>query len=82
MGNKVNGEPIYEVRHINDVKIVVPDSLLEPVARPKKGRPKSRPQDVLEEIASIDFSKPPPNVIPWSASKADIAQLNLAIQGH
>ena len=44
VGNKVSGEPIYEVRHLNDIKICDPNSYVSPATRPKKGRPSKVPE--------------------------------------
>ena len=60
VGNKVNGEPIYETRHLNDLKIQEPDSLLQPIERPKRGRPKKTSMPNANVIAAINFSVPPP----------------------
>ena len=39
VGNTVKGDPIYEVRHLNDVKLSHPESLTAEASRPKRGRP-------------------------------------------
>ena len=77
VGYKVSGDPIYEVRHLNDIKLVSPGSNVEEASRPKKGRPRKQPD--LPEVSQIDFTQPPPNLKPWSASQIDLQQLNHSI---
>ena len=82
VGNKVNGEPIYEVRHLNDLKAADPDSHVSEATRAKRGRPKTtaEPTDETKKlIASIDFSKPPPSLKAWSASQEDLENINAKI---
>ena len=83
VGHKVNGEPIFEVRHLNDLKEASPDSHVSNASRAKKGRPTKKPDTtaLASFLASIDFTKPPPTMStkPWVATKQDIADLNNSI---
>ena len=72
VGEKVSGEDIYEVRHLNDIKLSSHDSLTAPVSRPKRGRPSNADPNptvnkpvaspVNKSIAAINFSVPPPTI--------------------
>ena len=70
VGFKVSGEPIYEIRHLNDLKAAEPDSHVAEAVRAKKGRPKSSPDS---------SEKKKPNS--WSASAEELNQLNEQING-
>ena len=43
VGNYQSGEPRFEVRHINDLKLAHPDSMAAEAKRPKLGRPTVQP---------------------------------------
>ena len=66
VGEKVSGEPIYEIRHLNDIKISEENSLTAPATRPRKGRPSksstNEPGAQHVSIAAIKFSVPPPPI--------------------
>ena len=66
-----NGEPRYEIRHLNDLRLAHPESLAAPAVRPKLGRPSATVQvDVqtsteatnqfLPSQPSQQLPKPPP----------------------
>ena len=76
VGYNVKGDPLYEVRHLNDLKLAHPGSNTAEASRPKRGRPRlvttpSHPEtnavDLNNNIASINFSVPPPG---WSAGNS------------
>ena len=49
VGTKANGEPTYEVRHLNDLKFAHEDSHTAEASRKRKGRPsKSVPDPTVE----------------------------------
>ena len=60
VGHKINGEPIFEVRHLNDLKLANPESHIADATRAKRGRPKKQTPAISEEVeqtvAAIDFS--------------------------
>ena len=94
VGRKANGEPTFEIRHLNDLKFAHPDSHTADALRPSRGRPKKSnattavpddstpavPNEVnIPKINTIDFSKPPPHLQAWSASGEDLHDLNTSI---
>ena len=82
VGHRVSGEPIYEIRHLNDVKLVNPEPEVEDAVRAKRGRqklPDPPAADALLSVASIDFSKPPPPLQAWVASKTQLDDINSSI---
>ena len=50
VGQKNNGEPIYEVRHLNDIKLPHPESMIAPASRPRRGR---KPKDESPQAPTI-----------------------------
>ena len=76
VGLKANGEPIYELRHLNDVKLEHPNSLVAPAIRPRKGRPLKKPA-TNKENESSETTHAEPSA--WSASENDLKNINAAI---
>ena len=93
VGQRANGDPTFEIRHLNDLKFAHPNSHTSDATRVNRGRPKKNVEststwtdpeiansDNEPLIAAIDFSRPPPNLKPWSATQEEIKNLNAAIQ--
>ena len=66
-----NGEPRYEIRHANDLKIAHESSMAAPASRPALGRPTSSSK-VSDQTEKKDAEKPvpkptsgPPNIPPF-----------------
>ena len=90
VGHRVNGDPIYEVRHLNDIKLSHPDSNVTNATRPKRGRPSAMSDpsptpdaSTVALISQINFSTPPPSAEPrhWSASVQELEAINQSIEG-
>ena len=77
VGENVRGEPIFEVRHLNDLKLAHPNSPVAEAQRPKKGRPaKIKTDDISQPFHGF---KPQSNAVTWSASQNELDLLNAAI---
>ena len=67
VGSNVKGEPIYEVRHLNDLKLANPNSNAAEATRPKRGRPAklvSEPSKENEEpYETLSGRKPHPDYL-------------------
>ena len=94
VGYNVKGEPLYEVRHFNDLKLSHPNSNAAEASRPKRGRPNKTmvppivtepTTDINNNIALIKFTVPPPTIPTssepktWSASSEQLKSINEAI---
>ena len=61
-----DGEPRYEIRHANDLKIAHEDSLAAPASRPALGRPPNKSPTPLSSSPDPNPSTGPPSIPPFS----------------
>ena len=61
VGKFLSGEPRFEVRHINDLKLAHPDSMAAEASRPKLGRPARSDSRTSTDRQSLSPSPTPSN---------------------
>ena len=89
VGKFKNGEPRFEIRHINDLKFAHPESMAAPASRPALGRPaatsssKAIPQstDAKKPVPEASHSVLAPNVVHGQTNVNKPTSSHLNVEG-